>query len=115
MISDSCNSGTNYKLVGDFLEPTPFLPLTDKSVEDKMKAQLIHFGGCRDGSTSDGYHGGGAFTMALCRAWDDGAFQGNYRQLIDRAIALMHSQQKPQYNEYGPVGEAFRNARPFQI
>ena len=45
----------------------------------------------------------------------NGAFQGNYRQLLEKAASLVTSDQVPQYNEYGPVSELFQNSRPFQI
>jgi hypothetical protein len=87
----------------------------DKSTGDKINAQMIHFGGCRDGFTSSGYLGGGAFTMGLCNVWDNGKFNGNYRQLLDKAASLVSTSQTAQYNEYGPVEESFRTSKPFQI
>jgi hypothetical protein len=115
MISDSCNSGTNYKMAGTFRTSTPIIPVIDKAVQDQMKAQLIHYGGCRDGFSSSGYLGGGAFTTALCNAWGNGSFEGNYRQLHQKAAAFVTTGQIPQYNEYGPVSEKFSNSRPFQV
>ena len=77
---------------------------------------MIHFGGCRDGFTSAGYLGGGAFTIALCDAWVNGQFEGSYRDLHDRILELIRREpQKPQYNEYGPVADSFRDERPFTI
>ncbi len=115
MISDSCNSGSNYRMAGTLLNPTSIIPLSEKTVQEQMKAQLIHYGGCRDGFPSSGYQGGGAFTTALCSAWANGAFDGNYLQLHNKAVSLVTSGQIPQYNEYGPVSDEFRNSRPFQI
>ncbi len=115
MISDSCNSGTNYKMRGTVLNSTPIIPIVDESVEQQIKAQLIHYGGCRDGFSSAGEEDGGVFTTALCNAWASGDFQGNYRQLLDKAASLVTSGQIPQYNEYGPVSDDFRNSKPFQI
>ncbi len=115
MMSDSCNSGTNYRMVGTFPTSTPIIPVVDKAVQEQMKAQLIHYGGCRDGFPSSGYLGGGAFTTALCNAWANGAFEGNYRQLLQKAAALVTTGQIPQYNEYGPVSDMFRTSKPFQI
>ena len=80
-----------------------------------MRAQLIHYGGCRDGFTSSGYRMGGAFTMALCDAWDNGKFEGNYKQFLERIAREVTSTQKPQYNEYGPVSPDFRSQKPFTI
>jgi len=115
MISDSCNSGTNYKNTGTVLHPSPIVPIPDPETAEKMAAQLIHYGGCRDGWTSTGYLGGGAFTMALCTVWADGRFEGSYRYLLDCAAGLVTSGQIPQYNEYGPVSDRFRSSRPFRI
>lgn len=113
MLSDSCNSGTNYRDVRDVFTPTP-LQAIPQGTRAVMQAQLIHFGGCRDGFTSAGYEAGGAFTMALANAWQRGAFVGNYQDLYKAIVAkIAPDQQQPQYNEYGPVTEAFRNERPF--
>lgn len=102
MLSDSCNSGTNYKgrLTVPVNEEAIFRPVarkTEKAVN--IKAQLIHLGGCRDGFGSAGYQKGGAFTMALCDAWGDGAFQGTLDDLHSTICELIESDQKPQYNE----------------
>lgn len=114
MLSDSCNSGTNYRELRDIGTPTPIEPVTE-DIQDEMAAQMIHMGGCRDSSTSSGYLGGGAFTMALCNAWGNGAFQGTYHELYEQTVAGVHTGQQPQYNEYGPVSDAFRTQRPFAV
>lgn len=72
-------------------------------------------GGCRDGFTSAGYQGGGAFTMALCEAWQSGAFNGTFEDLHKKICELIRSSQKPQYSEYGPVSDDFRNQRAFDM
>ena len=112
MLSDSCNSGTNYKLFGRDYYPTPIEPVDASRAKD-MQAQLIHFGGCRDSSTSSGYLTGGAFTMALCNAWDNGAFEGSYADFHKKICSLVKTGQKPQHNEYGPVSEEFKSQKPF--
>jgi hypothetical protein len=114
MISDSCNSGTNYRHARGELLPTPMAPVPD-DVQDGMRAQMIHMGGCRDSSTSSGYLSGGAFTIALCNAWAAGASEKTYKHLFDRAVEGVHTGQKPKYNEYGSVADAFRKQRPFTI
>jgi hypothetical protein len=87
----------------------------DPEVASSMKAQLIHMGGCRDGFSSTGYQSGGAFTIALCNAWAAGGFTGTYHDLYDAIVAGVTTGQRPQYNEYGPVAEAFRRQRPFTV
>jgi hypothetical protein len=117
MISDSCNSGTNYmaRMGMNFAAPeTGEIPI-DKKERAEMKAQLIHFGGCQDGSASAGYSSGGEFTASLCAAWDEGSFSGSYKDFHYEIVSLIESEQKPQYREYGPVTDELRNARPFQI
>ncbi len=120
MMSDSCNSGTVYKnLRGKAtlraVRPTPIIPITDLEVSLAMKAKLIHLGGCRDGFGSSGYQLGGAFTIALCNAWNNGNFQGNYPDFHQAICAQISSSQQPQYAQYGSDLLAFRNQRPFTI
>jgi len=118
MLSDSCNSGTNYKNLGATLnQATPIVPLDAKAAAG-MRAQLIHMGGCRDSKTSAGYAGGGLFTMALCNTWGGGTFKRPYKSLYDavyRAVTAEQPQQQPAYNEYGPVSKDFRKQRPFAV
>ena len=118
MISDSCNSGSNYKGVITIKvnEDSIFRPIAKRSRDEvEIEAQLIHLGGCRDGFTSAGYQGGGAFTMALCEAWQNGAFNGTFKELHQKICELIRSSQKPQYSEYGPVSDDFRSQRAFAV
>jgi len=112
MLSDSCNSGTNYRALRTVAALSPILPV-DRDTTEAMVAQMIHMGGCRDGFTSSGYVAGGAFTMALATIWNGGAFAGTYAALHQALVAAVTSGQSPQYNEYGPVTEEFRNERAF--
>lgn len=114
MISDSCNSGTNYKYIRDVTTRTPINPLADQQISSQMRAQMIHMGGCRDSSSSAGYQSGSVFTIVLCNVWKGGDFQGNYRSFYEE-IKKSIKGQIPQYNEYGPVKEEFRNQNPFTI
>lgn len=118
MISDSCNSGTNYRLrmTAPVNEQAIFKPLARRSTRElSIDAQLIHLGGCRDGFGSSGYQHGGAFTIALCEAWENGSFRGNFKDLHSRICDLIRSDQKPQYSEYGPVSDEFRAQRAFEV
>jgi metacaspase-1 len=118
MISDSCNSGSNYRGIRTIAgaKARSFRPVAAKNSRDvAIKAQLIHMGGCRDGFSSAGYYGGGAFTMALCRAWDGGRFQGSFNELYVKIGQLIEGDQQPQYNEYGPVSDYFHSQRAFAV
>ena len=118
MISDSCNSGTNYKGIRTVAvnENSIFRPLAKNRDNDiNIKAQLIHLGGCRDGFTSVGYLGGGAFTKALCDAWQNGAFNGSLKELHAKICEIITSNQKPQYTEYGPVSDEFSSQKAFVL
>lgn len=117
MVSDSCNSGSNYKAPGIELQaPTPLAPI-DARASLRMKAQLIHLGGCRDSKTSTGFANGGLFTLALCQTYQGGAFTGDYTTLyktICKVVGCHQPGQQPVYNEYGPVTAHFRQQKPFQ-
>lgn len=119
MISDSCNSGTNYKNIKTISvnEDSIFRPFAKKSASKltEMKAELIHMGGCRDGFSSSGYQNGGAFTMALCEAWQNGAFNGTFKELHTKICTVITSSQKPQYNEYGNMTGVFKDQRAFEV
>jgi hypothetical protein len=118
MLSDSCNSGSNYKTTGtDITTPTPLAPVDAKAAL-RMQGQLIHLGGCRDSTPSVGYAIGGLFTIALCTAWESGKFEGDYAFLHATICKLVTSErpsQQPVYNEYGPVTSSFRGQKPFQV
>lgn len=119
MISDSCNSGDNYRGIRDVLssEARP-ISLTDDASAKNMKAQMIHYSGCREDQKALGYETGGVFTMAFCKALVHGAAE-NYRSLYDQIRAQFSErraiEQQPQYSLYGSVSEAFETSRPFSI
>jgi len=123
MISDSCNSGSNYRGIMNISTSKPMIAMKNTSAR-KMQAQLLHFSGCRDGYTSAGYYSGGAFTKTLCETWSHGDFRGNYEEFHDCICKniqrmLYHSgvenPQQPQLNKYGPVSDEFKAQSPFEI
>ena len=117
MISDSCNSGSNYRGRRDVIvnEESIFTPVarSGRNRDFEINAQVIHLGGCRDGFASEGYYGGGAFTVSLCEAWNNGQFHGSFKALHGKICELIRTGQRPQYSEYGPVSDTFRNHRAF--
>lgn len=115
MLSDSCNSGTNYRMQRNIAHSTPLKPMNQK-IAQGMQAQMIHMGGCEDARSSFGSKNGGVFTSALCKVWNQGAFKGNYKDFltaISREVQAEEARQIPQYNEYGPVTDSLRQQIPF--
>lgn len=121
MLSDSCNSGTNYKMsMLDVAHSSPMRMFVNadsavgrRNARSTMKAQMIHYGGCKDGFTSSGYMSGGAFTQALCQTWNEGQFSGDYAAFYQAVKAKVNSGQAVQFSKYGPVEDAFLTSRPF--
>ena len=99
-VTDTCNSGTNYRRRS-----------YKKALPAPFHAALIHYGGCADGQSSVGGPQGGVFTTALVDAWDE---TGTYRSWFTNAAALMPGTQVPVYDEYGTVLDSFRNGRALE-
>lgn len=116
MISDSCNSGANYRNRATLKSAaTPMVAIPHFHLISMMRAKLIHMGGCRDGYGSTGSNDGGAVTTALCEAWNEGLFTGNYPDFHQAICAKLNTCQQPQYSQYGYELEKFRNQKPFTI
>jgi hypothetical protein len=74
-ITDSCNSGTNYRERRSY-----------RRAVRGFAGELIHFGGCADGESSIGTEQGGWFTTALIDGFAPGR---SYREWFDAAVAAM--------------------------
>ncbi len=109
MLSDSCNSGTNYRGVST-RGATPIRPVS-RSVSAKMKAALLHVGGCRDSFTAAGEDDGGVFTKALLQAWNGGRGPANWKDLHE-AVCSAITGQFPQINTYGKNANVLLAAPP---
>ncbi len=94
-VTDSCNSGSNYKARS-----------FKRTIPRNYNGSLIHYGGCDDGESSYGGDQGGVFTTALIDAWVDGI---TYIEWFNSAAALMPRNQTPIYAEHGNVTDSFRN------
>jgi len=114
MISDSCNSGSNYKNIRTVNKPTSMKMMSNRRQND-FQAQMIHIAGCRDGFSSIGYQSSGAFTQSLCNSWENGSFSGSYFQFFEKICSLITSEQQPQYSEYGNLSDDFKTQKPFII
>ena len=127
MLSDSCNSGTNCDLIAtrtiQKTKPRRTIKKVRKLIKfagkvPGMKAQLIHFGACKDGQASASFGQGGAFTLALREIWDSGKVSGTYRRFYNAIKARLKKYkypQEPQFNFIGKIQPAFRNSKPFSL
>lgn len=61
-ITDSCNSGTNFKSPKDWVK---IVRARSSRAQESLKCMFIHIGGCADGESSFGGDDGGQATMAL--------------------------------------------------
>jgi len=101
-VSDTCNSGTNYRAVRSYR----------KAIPRSFAAQMIHIGGCADGKSSFGDEQGGVMTTAMFDAYGPTTTYSNWR---DQTAARMDTtKQAPVYAEYGAVTDEFRNGKPLQ-
>ena len=98
-VTDTCNSGSNFKY-----RPRRLF----RSIPRAYSGQLIHFGGCADGKTSSGSESGGVFTTALIDGWSS---TNSYAQWFNAAASNMPKSQVLQYLEYGSVLDSFRSAQ----
>jgi len=114
MISDSCNSGTNYRMARDVPAEaaTPVVAMS-RNAAAAMQASMIHMGGCRDGSTSTGFAVGGEFTTKLLSTWRQFGSQMSYAQLFQTTYNAITTGQKPAFNTYGPGAEDLAKSKAF--
>lgn len=97
-ITDTCNSGTNYKRPHDL----------GASIPRGSVVPVIHIGGCADGLSSFGSSQGGYMTTALIDGWDD---DRSWLEWAGAAQGHMPEGQVLVYAEHGPVTDAFRHGR----
>jgi len=96
-VSDTCNSGSNYR--GIRRRSTPVRLHTEAT--RKFQGALIHFGGCADGRSSYGADDGGAWTNALLDAMARARKPISYREWFFRAKCRTARPQVPVFAEWG--------------
>lgn len=98
-LSDTCNSGSNYRGVRR-ARSTP-VKLRVRAVGDFV-GTLLHFGGCADGRYSYGADQGGAFTLALLDAIARARRPLSYAEWFRRAVGRMdRRKQAPVQSAWG--------------
>jgi hypothetical protein len=95
-ISDTCNSGTNYRGVRKN-HSTP-VKLNDRATH--CCGRLLHFGGCADGRSSYGTDQGGEFTLALLDVLSKARKQLTYKEWFDRTNDRMPRHQVPVFSTW---------------
>jgi hypothetical protein len=78
-------------------------------------ASVLSLSACEDGQSADDGVENGAFTGALLRVWDNGAFTGDYELLYERLSNENLGAQKPQISVTGSSNINFMKQRPFTI
>ena len=79
-----------------------------------FKPSVILISGCQDNQTSlDGEHNG-AFTEALLKVWNNGAFTGSYASFHARITSRMPGTQTPNLFALGPATSMLTQA-PFMV
>jgi hypothetical protein len=80
-----------------------------------VKASVILISGCQDNQLSlDGFRNG-LFTGKLRSVWQNGAFQGSYRDFHRDIESLMPGNQTPNFSIVGVQNPDFENQNPFSI
>lgn len=101
LVTDCCNSGTNYR-------GAPHDYAKEVRRWWRRDPDLLHWGAARDGQNAVGSAAGGFFTLALEAAYRPGL---TYREWFDAALPLVGGSQKPVMNFTGKDfsdTEAFR-------
>ncbi|KOG15496.1 MULTISPECIES: caspase family protein [Streptomyces] len=70
---------------------------------------------CQDDQVASDGDVNGAFTAAVLKTWDDGAFQGGYREFHAAVQKKLPRSQRPNLYLTGSPDEAFLDQRPFTI
>lgn len=78
-------------------------------------ADILLISGCADNQLSGDLPDNGVFTGNLLRVWEDGKFEGSYRELYAQLSNLMPASQSPNYYRVGTVDESFDRQAPFSI
>jgi hypothetical protein len=136
VLSDSCHSGSVTRKIERMPQGRARLmpPATARAVNDKhralyeaiqrgvtgseeqdIKATVILISGCMDRQLSRDGDFNGAFTGALKKVWNNGAFRGNYKNFRDTISHKMSRNQTPNYFVVGVKNKAFENEIPFTI
>jgi hypothetical protein len=140
-VTDSCTSGTAFKLTTDDKPRTKFRAVRvtaarklydqNRAIYQKvwaqkppdsprrapgltMKATAVHLAASPDRVPAKEVNGRGLFTTTLIEVWAQGTFSGNYKQFAEAIQRTIPDQeQEPLFSRYGPRLLSFEGQRPF--
>jgi hypothetical protein len=84
------------------------------AVATKFKASAILISGCQDNQTSLDGDPNGAFTGALLKVWNKGAFDGDYARFHKQIVKGLPASQTPNLFPLGAAGR-FLKQQPFRV
>ena len=77
-------------------------------VVSKLKPAVILLAGCQDNQTSLDGDPNSAFTAAVMKVWDNGAFEGDYVKFYSLVMSELPASQTPNLFTLGPVARYLR-------
>ncbi len=83
--------------------------------KSEIGADILLISGCADNQLSGDTPANGIFTGNLLRVWENGTFEGSYRELHAQLSNLMPASQSPNYYRVGRVDADFDVQAPFSI
>jgi hypothetical protein len=103
MVTDCCNSGTNFQL--------PFnLGRTSKKLASRsQEPNMLHYGGCGDSESSYGSSIGGVFTNYLKRNYNE-----NYSYLEWFTVTIEQMKKEKQKPTFAETGISFKDTKIFE-
>ena len=85
------------------------------NAEQTVQASAILISGCQDSQLSADGDFNGLFTANLLRAWNEGHFRGDYRDLHRSILRNMPPDQTPNFFTTGAPSPAFEKQAPFSV
>ncbi|MFI9114037.1 caspase domain-containing protein [Streptomyces venezuelae] len=89
--------------------------LAESAAADGAPPDALLVSACQDDQVASDGDANGAFTGALLRVWDDGAFQGGYRDFHRAIQSLLPPTQVPNLHVTGAPDQSFLDQRPFTV
>lgn len=89
--------------------------LLSRPLTSPLRGPVLLLAGCQDNQESQDGIGNGRFTQELLTVWNEGRFQGNWLQMMQRIVSNMPATQTPRLTLIGRTPEALAAQLPFVI